>query len=563
MYLVVGKNSKIVKDIAKLLPKFEFVSHKNILSVDEKRYERIFVFSWSNLSQKDNKNLIGIFDCQKIIFISTIAVLACARRSQWANYPNWKLDIETQILNKGGKVIRIGIWDKAVLDGLSGVVPITTPESLIKSMYDSIHSTKQIFWPIELQNGNLSGYRKYLSKKLNHLSLICPPKKIFQAPIALLVKTFLSKDYGYTHDCLAFFSDRILVGYGVLGSEISKALKSRGLSHSVIVSKDDNLFLTQNGFQGLRIGQFREGLARFWHGAWVSTEQKQYPRKNVPVIVKRPKLPRSALEATVQGIEFGANEHKVQIACNLIKDLSCFTKNIHLAAGVINNIKILLSYNEIIGCFSDHELCVLGEIKTRDLIRLGVLSKKYCFIFGRNVIRGEYQSLEYMIDFRPKIKNMRISENENIYNNRVSQIIINLVKKSSFSLINQAIFNKFGISLNVDDFSVVLQIDAHQSITLSKDGTLKRIRLPSKIFDFISEVVANQFPTFKRVENFSSFDAIHIHGGFDLGRYPEIKKLMRHGSLFLHGNVFDGSKLGPYHNTVPMLERELLKIEEI
>ena len=249
MYLVVGKNSKIVKDIAKFLPKFEFVSHKNILSVDEKRYERIFVFSWSNLSQKDNKNLIGIFDCQKIIFISTIAVLACARRSQWANYPNWKLDIETQILNKGGKVIRIGIWDKAVLDGLSGVVPITTPESLIKSMYDSIHSTKQIFWPIELQNGNLSGYRKYLSKKLNHLSLICPPKKIFQAPIALLIKTFLSKDYGYTHDCLAFFSDRILVGYGVLGSEISKALKSRGLSHSVIVSKDDNLFLTQNGFK--------------------------------------------------------------------------------------------------------------------------------------------------------------------------------------------------------------------------------------------------------------------------------------------------------------------------
>ena len=60
-------------------------------------------------------------------------------------------------------------------------------------------------------------------------------------------------------------------------------------------------------------GQFREGLARFWHGAWVSTEQKQYPRKNVPVIVKRPKLPRSALEATVQGIEFGANEHKVQL----------------------------------------------------------------------------------------------------------------------------------------------------------------------------------------------------------------------------------------------------------
>ena len=375
-----------------------------------------------------------------------------------------ELDIETQILNKGGKVIRIGIWDKAVLDGLSGVVPITTPESLIKSMYDSIHSTKQIFWPIELQNGNFSGYRKYLSKKLNHLSLICPPKKIFQAPIALLVKTFLSKDYGYTHDCLAFFSDRILVGYGVLGSEISKALKSRGLSHSVIVSKDDNLFLTQNGFQGLRIGQFREGLARFWHGAWVSTEQKQYPRKNVPVIVKRPKLPRSALEATVQGIEFGANEHKVQIACNLIKDLSCFTKNIHLAAGVINNIKILQSNNEIIGCFSDHELCELGEIKTRDLIRLSFI-EKYCFIFGRNVIRGN-QSLEYMIDFRPKIKNMRISENENIYNNRVSQIIINLVKKSSFSLINQAIFNKFGISLNVDDFSVVLQIDAHQSITL-------------------------------------------------------------------------------------------------
>ena len=83
----------------------------------------------------------------------------------------------------------------------------------------------------------------------------------------------------------------------------------------------------------------------------------------------------------------------------------------------------------------------------------------------------------------------------------------------------------------------------------------------SKIFDFISEVGTNQFPTFKELK--TSVLLMQFTYMVDLIWVDTQKLKTLHGSLFLHGNVFDGSKLGPYHNTVPMLERELLKIEEI
>ena len=150
---------------------------------------------------------------------------------------------------------------------------------------------------------------------------------------------------------------------------------------------------------------------------------------------------------------------------------------------------------------------------------------------------------------------------ENIYNNRTDQILRKLVNGLSFRMINQALFNKFGVAFDVGSFSAVVQAEASDAITLTEDGGLFRKRLPDIIFKEISTELEREFKSFKPKGKVNMFDAIHVHGGFDLDQHPEIALRIRKNELFLHGNVFDGSKLGPFHNTVSMINRELRSLQ--
>lgn len=563
MHVIIGKNSKIVKTVSDLLPSFKFLSHRDLAGADLSVYDRIFVFSWSHANQDDNTKLLDLLDLAKVVFISTIAVLACARREQWARYPNWKLVCEKRVLEGGGKVIRIGIWDLSQLDDLPGQVPVTTPEALVAAMHDAVDKPERVFWPIELRSGRLDGGRQKLSALFNAVALMLPPKKFFQLPLAFCIKTFVSKDYGYTHDCLAYFDRRVIVGFGAVGSRVSKALKEKGIAHSVVMSEVENLLLNRDGFCGMRIGQFREGLARLWHGVWISDEDSEYPRKNVPLIVSRPRAPRSTLLARVEGIDFGERLHSLKLSCGTVPETRFFSEKVHLAAGVVNNVKILQPAFPIRARFSDHEIGELGDVKTRELVELGLLSRRFGVVWGRKVIQGQHEGAGYLVDFRPKGPNVIGFDAENIYNNRTDQILRKLIKGLSFRMINQALFNKLGISLDVGRFSAVVQAEAPDTITLCEDGSLVRKRLPAKVFEAISDDVARRFTSFDRLGALSMFDAIHVHGGFDLEQHTELANRMRAKELFLHGNVFDGSVLGPFHNTVSMINRELASLADV
>lgn len=563
MHLIIGKNSKIVETVSNLLPGFKFLSHRDLTGANLADYGKIFVFSWSHANQDDNIKLLDLLDPAKVVFISTIAVLACARRAQWARYPNWKLACEKRVLEGGGKVIRIGIWDLSQLDDLPGQVPVTTPEALVAAMHNAVDAPERVFWPIELRSGGLGGRRKELSAWLNGVALMLPAKKLVQLPLAFVIKTFISKDYGYTHDCLAFFDKRVIVGFGAVGSKVSNALAKKDLAHSVVMSGDENLLLNRDGFCSMRIGQFREGLSKLWHGVWISDHDSEYPRKNVPLNVSRPRAPRSTLLARVEGVDLGEPLHSLKMSSDTVPETRFFAEKVHLAAGVINNVKILQPNFPINARFSDHEIGELGDVKTCELVELGLVSRRLGVVWGRKVMQGQHEGTSYLVDFRPKGPNTIGFDAENIYNNRTDQILLKLFKSLSFRMINQALFNKYGISLDVGRFSAVVQAEAPNMITLSKDGSLSRNRLPAKVFEAISDEVARRFSSFDRLDAMRTFDGIHVHGGFDLDQHPELARRIRNKELFLHGNVFDGSALGPFHNTVSMINRELASFADI
>ena len=557
MYLIIGKNSRIVKDISNLLPDFEFLSHRDIIKTELTFYEKIFVFSWSHTNQKDNIQLLRNLDLTKVVFVSSIAVLACARRKQWASYPNNKLMCEKIVLEGGGKVIRVGVWDLNHLDDLSGEIPVTTPETLVATIYDTLKSPERVFWPIELRSGRMHGNRHRLNGFLNAISLMLPAKKFAQLPLVFCIKMFVSKEYGYTKDCLMFFDDRVIVGYGAVGSRVSQALTRKKIAHTIVMSDDENLFLNSRGFRGLRIGRYYEGLSKLWHGVWISNADSKYPRKNVPLFVRRPKAPRSTLIARASGVEFSSSLHNIKLCTDNVPETRLFAKKIHLAAGVINNVKILQSNFSVLAKFSDHEVGEVGDVKTYELVELGMISRLFKIVWGRRVIKGGLKGAAYLVDFRPVGPSGIGFDAENIYNNRTDQILRKLVNGLSFRMINQALFNKFGVAFDVGSFSAVVQAEASDAITLTEDGGLFRKRLPDIIFKEISTELEREFKSFKPKGKVNMFDAIHVHGGFDLDQHPEIALRIRKNELFLHGNVFDGSKLGPFHNTVSMINREL------
>jgi hypothetical protein len=561
--LVVGKNSAIVKSIASNLTLFHLVSHKDLDAIDIHSYDTVFIFSWSHVSLNENLELLDKFELKRVVFISSIAVLACARRPQWASYPKWKLICENHILKAGGKVIRIGIWDATHINDLPGYVPITTEKALVNAMNMCLSTDAPVNWPIDLQPGKQLGAKRTLGRLVNGLSIVLPSAKIIQAPIALFLKVIGSKDYGYTHDCLQFFSERVLVGFGAVGSAVSHELTKRHFNHSIVTSLDNDLFLTSRGFRGLRIGQYKEGLSRLWHGVWISKTVSNTYQKNVPILVSRPRVPKRAIYGRVIKLDFDMPLPSVMVDNSDVKDVRIFADAIHLAAGVINNIKILQSTHQIRGSFSDHEIAEIGYIKSSELFKKGIITRRLGVVAGRKVFEGSCDGIKYILDFRPKCGCTIELDADNIYNNRADQIMRKLVKIKSLRLINQAIFNKFGIAADVGWFSAVIQVEVPNCIKLSEDGELSRNRLPKAVMDRVIDEIAAGFETFEMDSSTRTFDAIHVHGGFDLSEFPDLQHYLKQKRLFLHGNVFDGTPLGPFHNTIAMIKREREVIKSV
>ena len=126
--LIIGENSKIVKSLN--VPNAIVISHAQIDSYTFDEYSEIFLFSWSTYSLEQNLEFINKFPSSKIWFISSVAVFATFLKQQWNNYPNWKLICERHVLSRGGKVVRIGIFDEEHLNKLNNFIPHTTSKSI-------------------------------------------------------------------------------------------------------------------------------------------------------------------------------------------------------------------------------------------------------------------------------------------------------------------------------------------------------------------------------------------------------------------------------------------------
>lgn len=552
--LIIGKNSWIVKNIQDaILPFCEIISHKEVKDINIDSYDEIWIFSWSFLSLDSNFSLLKLLPIKKCIFISSTSVFSLAVRNQWNSYPRWKAAAEEYVISSGGYVVRLGVVDTTLIRNSFGSLPITSFNSIVEAIVKGIDNfPSHIYTLADIGRGELIGFKLKLSLALYRFSFLFPAYTFFQLPIDSIQKYFIgSKSYGYTADSSLFFSDIAFVGFGVMGSNSYKELSKKNPLIPIIVSPDDNEIIINDGFLGSRIGKFFNGLSAYWHGVFIIQKSGCF-YKAVPFIQLRPRPPRHALAINVKSIAESGDDINLILDSNKVHGLVLKCKKLVLAAGPLVNCRILQSISNTNCDFSDHEIGMIGSILATDPALKNFLHRRFGLIYGRKVsiiCEGEFQ---YMLDFRPFCNKKHVYMEQSIYDETTINIFKKLLARFSFSQLNEAFFNKFGVGISTKKISVFIQILSRDCIKMNSNGELNRVRLKSDYLTIINDQIKNKFRTYQDNKFTILRDGQHIVGGSRLLDDKKINSLIIDRRLLILGSP---SKyiLGASHHTVELL----------
>lgn len=546
MKLIVGKNSRLVRLLKIDNSVFDIISHRELTSVDQKKYDQIYLFSWSGESYEDNMIIISLIEPNKLVFVSTSAVYSQFYKPYKSKYPDWKFRAEKFVLSRGSKIVRFGICDEILLNGHGGHVPFTEI-SCIESFLslDSIQSN--VYNCFNIVPGRLNGWKSRFSNILNFFSKILPKSDYGQLPVILICKILGVKDYGYTHFANMHFASTAQIGFGVLGQAF---YTKRGSSDLIFVSALKDKIINKNGFKNTYIGKSNNGLAKYWHGVSIS-ELDGINTKVVPLFIKR--------KASHFGVKFIKSD-----VLNIRHINNCFvfktangdeyiSNKCILAAGPIENVRLLFSLldKQIQTTFDDHEIANLGSIDLIDGIDSGLV-KKFYFLLIRNSVKIYSNPIEHMIDARPFVK-PSATNHLDFYNTNSLSIIKKLMLSLSFDRINEAIFNKFGVGIVTQNLSIYVQALAKDCISYN-GMSLNRRRIDDKIFEEINSGLKIDIKSFKSTPFLNTIDAQHLVGAEAILHESTLKKLLIEQKLFICGSP-TAFKLSSKHHTTELISQ--------
>lgn len=512
--LIIGANSSVVKKLD-LGPIADAVSHSDISTINLCDYSYIYLFSWSSSDNNININLINSIPADKIVFVSTIAVFANQYRKQWAKYPTFKQICEDIVLEKGGRVLRLASVDESSINNLQSDYAHTSLSSLqnflITHKWLDKNRVVNLF-TINIQKNNANKLHFLLSK----INYILPNYALIQLPFILLSKLFRSCNYGYTYDCHRYIANEIMIGYGALGSAYDKSHSNK--FRRFIISFLPNKFLNFNGFKSSIIGKKGIGLAAYWHG--VLTEQitgTNHVRKDVLFRVKRPYPDRNRLEyLDVISIKYCGSWWAIQ---SITKDGGIyhhFANRIILAAGPLENIRLLSGIKNLSCSLDDDENAFIGFASLEKCLDLGLVKKFGFFIKNAHGLRMRE---DFFIEVRPSLTRKEYSAENNgiFYTNTTFQIIVKLLKRLSLRKFNEAFFNKFGIGFPTNELSIFCQALKKNAISISCNDSsitsISRERFSQDYWRELQSIVKEIIPCFSEIQQINSFDGLHIQGG--------------------------------------------------
>jgi hypothetical protein len=566
-FLLLGRNSSLVRAILPLLKQpFELASHADLNSIDWSRYAEVFVFSWPKRDFDQFLQQLDFIPTKQLIFISTTAVLALQRRHQWASYPREKHRFEQHILARGGRVMRIGVTTESHAERLVGAFPFTSTVKLAHSIDTIRENFDPVIHAFEIRLGKAYGWRRLASMAFQRVSLALPSIGPLQMVLQGLAKSLGLKHYGYTADANYFFRDTLQVGYGALGRYGPKLR----LQHDLILTSplaDD--VLNSHGFSNTRLGLSTTGLARLWHGVeLLSGSQPDVWRKRVPLWIDRaapPKRLHASLHVDRIVAPVGDGPWTVLGQFNHQSGVKFWCRRLVLAAGPINNARLLQCLVPVPTTFSDHEICMVGTVSLDDAVSAGLVRRR-AFLMQPDQVRSLNTDcgLRFLVEARPHVPGKHWAqrrEDTGFYLDSTAAITYKLLKGLDFNRLNEAIFNKFGCAIATKNCSIFVQVLVSDAIKLRPPessqaiSSLHRVRLTTLQWQQIQDKICHSIPNFQPDFAVSSVDAQHILGGASLMTSPQLAGALGSGILRILGSptLYD---LDERHHTC-RLQREI------
>jgi hypothetical protein len=554
MKLLIGKNSKILKKVPLNRREITAISHHDVENFTFNNCSRIYLFAWSKASQSENLKIAACLPLSRVTFISTIAVLSTHRRTQWNGYPKWKIEIEKIVIENGGSVVRLGVCDEKILDGLHGQIPYTDADQITEILEGERFTGNRIYNQFKLVKGRMSGLKSIATKFLGTISDILPNYLICQAPLGVISRIFKIFQYGYTRDALEFFKDDLQIGFGVLGQAFYKrcTLSSKP---QVVVSYLPNQRLDNNGFRNSLIGYYRIGLAASWHAVSIVKGTKGKLRKKVPFYNKRPSPPSNSIEGHLVNINVEENfiENRLKTKHGQI---SIFSNRTVLAMGPIENSNIIRKIANRHITFSDHEVGIIGTISQSDAIKWNLVNGFGVLIRPGEVLIQEVSGYQMLLDCRPNVPEKHIGSafGNAFYLDSTQRLLRKLIVGLSAARLNEAFFNKFGIGLKTPQIALCAQILVDKCILMSEDGVISRKRIPTQDLIKIQNELRRMFESFEPIKDVQTVDSQHILGGSEVFQDQCVSNLLSSGRVIVLGSPTK-YKLGAAHHTAQIVDR--------
>ena len=349
--------------------------------------------------------------------------------------------------------------------------------------------------------------------------------------IEIITKFTGSLFYGFTADMLQSFSDKSLLGFGVLGSEYYKTNDSK---IKVIASNEKDQMLENNGFVNTYIGKDKTGLAKLWRGTRIIKKDGKI-FKTVPFYLKRPKVIRHAIISDIKKITF--NDLFFEII--LGDGRTIFSNELVFACGPLENTRLLSSiidYKE--PCYlSDHEIFNLGVVSKLVPIRSGFIKKFGPFAIRRNLLEVNNIKQKTVVEFKPFSEEHFKGEGNKIYFDTTPNIILKLLRSFSLSRINEAFFTKFGFGFLTNKFIIFCQ-------TLNKDcikydpikGSFTKQRLNEADFHQISNEIEAKIGKFKKIFPTETIDGQHAMGASSIFKNQYLQDLIKEKKITILGS---------------------------
>lgn len=508
-YDVIGKNSALYRKLRHMLANVgkEFSHHE----INNNKFRNPIVFAFNKNSVEENiKFLKKIINSStgKIIYISTTAIYS-NQLTKGYKYPRIKKEIENYLIQFDNiHIVRAGMIESFFdLSKFNGNLKYTSLEILCKSIEELINGniSNKITeaWEI-LTSESSSPTRRITFLILNFLKKFFKSNFYFTRPIDLVFKILGEENYGYTFISNQFesYTENIVVGSGMAALGVLEAIDDQNKLHKsrLIHAKTSKIFFSEESSPKKPIETLQNGgNSNIWHSVISYFSNKKYlknkfdfffdkyfpnsiralqkssysfvpyfPIRPLKKINKKKKKLNQVLDDVIIHIE--KNEKGLILVHGLKSSYS--THNLFLCTGAMSSIKLLTSsciLKTTKSTLSEHLVGYFGQfsgsfIKSKTIRTYDGHFKKH------HQINLENRSL--YVTLRPanfSFKNIKkANQFRNFFGRSSKSIFISLISKLNLALIFEALYNKFGLDLNISGkYNIVGHIESKNSVHIN------------------------------------------------------------------------------------------------